>query len=419
MIELKGKYNNCKVYTDNIDNETISQLINLLNQEFIKDNTIRIMPDCHAGKGCVIGTTMTIKDKIVPNLVGVDIGCGMSAIKLKEKEIDYTKLDEIIHKYVPSGCNIHKEIKQNFDELDKVIAPINKNNALKSIGTLGGGNHFIECDIDNDNNLWLVVHTGSRHLGIEVCDYYQNLAYEHLKNKINGGDLNTKKRELISKYKQTGRKKEISSALRKLDEDYRAIFPNVPKELAYVEEEDMKKYLHDMNIVQKYAKKNREVIVNNIVKNMNLTIVESFDTIHNYIDIDNMILRKGSISAQAGEKVIIPMNMRDGSLICIGKGNPDWNYSAPHGAGRILSRSKAKNVIDFKDFEESMRGIYTTSVALSTIDESPFVYKPMNEIIKNIKETVDIVSCIKPVYNYKAKDDINYVKNKEDIDLSL
>lgn len=419
MIELKGKYNNCKVYTDNIDNETISQLINLLNQEFIKDNTIRIMPDCHAGKGCVIGTTMTIKDKIVPNLVGVDIGCGMSAIKLKEKEIDYTKLDEIIHKYVPSGCNIHKEIKQNFDELDKVIAPINKNNALKSIGTLGGGNHFIECDIDNDNNLWLVVHTGSRHLGIEVCDYYQNLAYEHLKNKINGGDLNTKKRELISKYKQTGREKEISSALRKLDEDYRAIFPNVPKELAYVEEEDMKKYLHDMNIVQKYAKKNREVIVNNIVKNMNLTIVESFDTIHNYIDIDNMILRKGSISAQAGEKVIIPMNMRDGSLICIGKGNPDWNYSAPHGAGRILSRSKAKNVIDFKDFEESMRGIYTTSVALSTIDESPFVYKPMNEIIKNIKETVDIVSCIKPVYNYKAKDDINYVKNKEDIDLSL
>ena len=419
MIELKGKYNNCKVYTDNIDNETISQLINLLNQEFIKDNTIRIMPDCHAGKGCVIGTTMTIKDKIVPNLVGVDIGCGMSAIKLKEKEIDYTKLDEIIHKYVPSGCNIHKEIKQNFDELDKVIAPINKNNALKSIGTLGGGNHFIECDIDNDNNLWLVVHTGSRHLGIEVCDYYQNLAYEHLKNKINGGDLNTKKRELISKYKQTGREKEISSALRKLDEDYREIFPNVPKELAYVEEEDMKKYLHDMNIVQKYAKKNREVIVNNIVKNMNLTIVESFDTIHNYIDIDNMILRKGSISAQAGEKVIIPMNMRDGSLICMGKGNSDWNYSAPHGAGRILSRSKAKNIIDFKDFEESMRGIYTTSVALSTIDESPFVYKPMNEIIKNIKETVDIVSCIKPVYNYKAKDDINYVKNKEDIDLSL
>lgn len=419
MIVLKGKYNNCKVYTDNIDNETISQLINLLNQEFIKDNTIRIMPDCHAGKGCVIGTTMTIKDKIVPNLVGVDIGCGMSAIKLKEKEIDYTKLDEIIHKYVPSGCNIHKEIKQNFDELDKVIAPINKNNALKSIGTLGGGKHFIECDIDNDNNLWLVVHTGSRHLGIEVCDYYQNLAYEHLKNKINGGDLNTKKRELISKYKQTGREKEISSALRKLDEDYREIFPNVPKELAYVEEEDMKKYLHDMNIVQKYAKKNREVIVNNIVKNMNLTIVESFDTIHNYIDIDNMILRKGSISAQAGEKVIIPMNMRDGSLICIGKGNPDWNYSAPHGAGRILSRSKAKNVIDFKDFEESMRGIYTTSVAPSTIDESPFVYKPMNEIIKNIKETVNIVSCIKPVYNYKAKDDINYVKNKEDIDLSL
>lgn len=412
MIELKGKYNSAKVFTDNIDNETISQLINLLNQEFVKDNQIRIMPDTHAGKGCVIGTTMTIKDKIVPNLVGCDIGCGMSAIKLKEKEINYIKLDEIIHKYVPSGCNIHNEIKQNFNELNDIIAPININNALKSIGTLGGGNHFIECDKDNEENLWLVIHTGSRHLGIEVCEYYQNLAYERLKEKENGGSLKDKSLLLIKEYKKQGRQKEIQTALKKLANDYIKNKPRIPKELAYLEGNDMQNYLHDMSIVQKYAKKNREIIADSIINNMRLTVIENFDTIHNYIDIDNMILRKGSISAQNGEKVIIPMNMRDGSLICIGKGNPDWNYSAPHGAGRILSRSKAKQVIDFNDFKESMKGIYTTSVALSTIDESPFVYKPMEEIMDNIKDTVEVIKCIKPLYNYKAKDDNEYSQSK-------
>ena len=319
----------------------------------MKDNQIRIMPDTHAGKGCVVGTTMTIKDKIVPNLVGCDIGCGMSAIKLKEKEINYTELDEIIHKYVQRECNIHNEIKQNFNELNNIIAPININNALKSIGTLGGGNHFIECDKDNEENLWLVIHTGSRHLGIEVCEYYQNLAYERLKEKENGGSLKDKNSSLMKEHKKQGRQKEIQTALKKLANDYIKNKPRIPKELACLEGNDMQNYLHDMSIVQKYAKKNREIIADSIIKNMRLTVIENFDTIHNYIDIDNMILRKGSISAQNGEKVIIPMNMRDGSLICIGKGNPDWNYSAPHGAGRILSRSKAKQVIDFNDFKET------------------------------------------------------------------
>ena len=303
-------------------------------------------------------------------------------------------------------------MEQVLSTIEIISKHININNALKSIGTLGGGNHFIECDKDNEGNLWLVIHTGSRHLGIEVCEYYQNLAYERLKEKENGGSLKDKSLLLIKEYKKQGRQKEIQTALKKLANDYVKNKPRIPKELAYLEGNDMQNYLHDMSIVQKYAKKNREIIADSIIKKMRLTVIDNFDTIHNYIDIDNMILRKGSISAQNGEKVIIPMNMRDGSLICIGKGNPDWNYSAPHGAGRILSRSKAKQVIDFNDFKESMKGIYTTSVVLSTIDESPFVYKPMEEIMDNIKDTVEIIKCIKPLYNYKAKDDNEYSQSK-------
>lgn len=352
MIELQGKYNKCKVFTNNIDNETISQLINLLNQEFVKDSQIRIMPDTHAGKGCVIGTTITITDKIVPNLVGVDIGCGMLAIKLKDKNIDLPNLDSVIRKYVPSGFNIHDSAIADSHAAD-IIAPVDVDKAYKSLGTLGGGNHFIEVDIDKDGNYWLVIHTGSRHLGIEVCDYYQNLAYENLKLKEhNGKTLNELTKELVRTYTNAGRQKEISNALAKL------------------------------------------------------TPIESFDTIHNYIDTDNMILRKGSISAQAGERVIIPLNMRDGSLICTGKGNPDWNYSAPHGAGRILSRSKAKDTVSMDAYRESMKGIYTTSVSTGTIDESPFAYKPAEEIIENIKDAVEIIDVIKPIYNFKASENM-------------
>lgn len=391
MIELKAKFNNAKVFTDNIDAETISQIMLLLNQEFAKDNKIRIMPDTHAGSGCVIGTTMTIKDKIVPNLVGVDIGCGMHAVKLKEKEIDLSALDEVIEKYIPSGANIHELMVSPYD-LDDIIAPIDKERARRSIGTLGGGNHFIEVNRDSEGYLWLVIHTGSRHLGIEICKHYQDLAYKTLKGR---GDV---VKDVIEKLKAEGRQREIESAIKTIKEKEITI----PKDLCYLEGDNFKNYIHDMNLAQKYALTNRMHIADEIMRLLLLHEEERFDTIHNYIDIDNMILRKGAISAQAGEKVIIPMNMRDGSLICVGKGNPDWNYSAPHGAGRVMSRSKAKETINMHDFKESMKDIYSTSVVESTIDEAPMVYKPMDEIIANIKDTVEVIDIIKPIYNFKA-----------------
>lgn len=402
MLELKGKYNSCKVFTDNIDSATISQLTNLLNQEFVSDSHVRIMSDCHSGKGCVIGTTMTITNKIVPNLVGVDIGCGMRAVKLANKHLDLPNLDSVIHKYVPAGFEIHEEAIATSGVAD-ILASVNVDRAFKSLGTLGGGNHFIEVDIDKNGDYWLVIHTGSRHLGIEVCDYYQNLAYENLKLKAhNGKTIKDLTKELVAEYTNAGRKKEISKALTKLRSDYKATHVTVPFELAYLEGQAMQDYLHDMKLAQEHAKINRETIAKQILKYAKLTEVESLDTIHNYIDVDNMILRKGSISAQSGEKVIIPMNMRDGSLICVGKGNEDWNYSAPHGAGRILSRSKAKDTISMAEYQESMKGIYTTSVNMGTIDESPMAYKPIEEIMKNIEDTVEIVDVIKPVYNFKA-----------------
>lgn len=393
MIEIPGKWNTAKVFTDNIDSETIGQIMLLCNQEFVKDSNIRIMPDTHAGAGCVIGTTMTITDKVVPNLVGVDIGCGMFAVKLDESDIDFAKLDEVIHNYVPSGFDIHPHAiaKSNAN---KIIAPIDVDRAFKSLGSLGGGNHFIEVDRDANDKLWLVVHTGSRHLGIEVCKHYQNLAY----NKIKSSDISVKINETIAKLKAEGKQCDIENTIKIL----RMQEPSIPKDLCYVSNSDFQNYIHDMGLAQEHAKINRETIVNTIVSKMNWHIVDSMDTIHNYIDIDNMILRKGSVSAQKDEKLIIPMNMRDGSLICVGKGNPDWNYSAPHGAGRIMSRSQAKSLIDINEFADSMSGIYTTCVSEATMDEAPMVYKPMDEIIENVKDTVDIVDIIKPIYNFKA-----------------
>ena len=410
MFELSGKYNTCKIFTDNCDNETISQLTDLLNQESVKGSKIRIMPDTHAGKGCVIGTTMTLQDKVIPNLVGVDIGCGMLAIKLKEKEIDLKLLDEVINKYVPAGFEIHESpVSRSF--ADKIIAPVDVDKAFKSLSSLGGGNHFLEIDRDSRGNLWLVVHTGSRHLGIEVCEYYQNRAYEKLQESAKGGSLKQLINSTISELKTAHREKEISKQIEKIKADYeRENNTKVPRELAYLTGQDFDDYIHDMQLTQQHAAINRKCIADTIITKMDLHPVSKdccydedyFDTIHNYIDCDNMILRKGSVSAELGERLIIPMNMRDGSLICIGKGNPDWNYSAPHGAGRIMSRSQAKDKVNLDDFEESMKGIYSTSVCASTIDESPFVYKPMQEIMDNIKDTVEIVDIIKPIYNFKA-----------------
>lgn len=410
MLELRGKYNTCKVFTDNIENAAIGQLTALLNQESVANSKIRIMPDCHSGAGCVIGTTMTLTDKVVPNLVGVDIGCGMLAIKLKEKRVDLTKLDSVIRKYIPSGGSVHEETREDYTSLrvDNLRcfgkAKIRPDLAYKSVGTLGGGNHFIELDKDSNGDLWLVIHTGSRHLGIEVCNYYQDLAYIKIKDAYNNGSKKEKIDKVINKLKAEGKQREISKELEKFNKSYREEKPPISHELAYVQGEDFDDYIHDMDLVQKHAVCNRAEIARVILKYAKLHEVERFETIHNYIDTKNMILRKGSVSAQAGELLLIPMNMRDGSLLCRGKGNPDWNYSAPHGAGRLMSRSEAKQSISMSEFKKTMSdaGIYSTSVNKSTIDESPMAYKPMQEIIDNIGDTVEIVNIIKPVYNFKA-----------------
>lgn len=391
MIELRGKYNDCKIFTDNVDNVTIGQIIELLNQESMKESVIRIMPDCHAGKGCVIGTTMTLKDKVIPNLVGVDIGCGMLAVKMNTKEIDFEVLDKGIREQIPAGFNI-RDKGYKWEALDKIKAPFNRDRAEKSVGTLGGGNHFIEVDRDTDGYLWLVVHTGSRHLGVEVCDYYQELAYNRLKT-----NKEIERSKIIEEAKRTGKMNEIEFRLQELREK---LLP--PYDLAFVEGADFEDYLSDMGVVQEYAAFNRRVIVNKIGQLLGVEFIEAIETIHNYIDLQNMILRKGSVSAEFDEKLIIPMNMRDGSLICRGKGNIDWNYSAPHGAGRIMSRGEAKEKVNMEEYKEAMAGIYTTSVCASTIDESPMVYKPMEEIMRNVADTVDIIEVIKPVYNFKA-----------------
>lgn len=393
MFTLTGKYNSAAVYTDNCDSETCSQLMQLLNQEFVTGSSIKIMPDTHAGTGCVIGTTMTITDKVVPNLVGVDIGCGMLAVKLSDKDINLDALDCVITNEIPSGFSIHDE-PTVFSLLDDLVATVDFNRAFCSLGTLGGGNHFIEVDKDSNGDLWLVIHTGSRHLGVEVCKYYQNIAVkecyaESTSDKIQG---------IISSLKAEGRQTEIEHAIK----DFKATYNYIPKDLCYVSGESFDNYIHDMKITQEYATLNRMLIMQHICNSMNFTIVEYFSTIHNYIDIDSMILRKGSISAEAGETVIIPMNMRDGTLLCRGKGNPDWNYSAPHGAGRIMSRSQAKEAIPMEYFIDSMKDVYSTSVCESTIDESPFAYKPMDEIMSNIKDTVEVIDVLKPIYNFKA-----------------
>lgn len=398
MIELRGKYNTAKVFTDVVEETAISQIINMLNQEFIKDSNVRIMSDCHAGAGCTIGTTMTITDKIVPNLVGVDVGCGMETIQLKEKHIELQKLDKLIYNKIPSGFNIREKEHRYLEQVDlsklHCYHCININRAEKSLGTLGGGNHFIEANKDEDGNIYIVVHSGSRHLGLEIAKYYQEAGYEAL-NSVSKQDVDA----LVARLKIEGRQKEINKELKKLKANTKS---SIPKALAYVQGKLFDEYIHDMKIAQQYAMLNRQAMMDEIIKGMRLHVVDQFTTIHNYIDTKNMILRKGAVSAQQGEKLLIPINMRDGSLICIGKGNPDWNYSAPHGAGRLLSRSKAKESFTVSQFKKEMQGIYTTSVNQSTLDESPMAYKSMDDIVNNIGDTVDIVKVIKPIYNFKA-----------------
>lgn len=398
IYEVIGKFNTAKVFTNIIEPEAIEQIRTLCNQEFVQGSRIRIMPDVHSGAGCTIGTTMTITDKVVPNLVGVDIGCGMETVRLVQKELDLEKLDRLIYEKIPSGMNIRKTPHKLLEEIDlnqlRGVGHFKMDRAMRSIGTLGGGNHFIEAAKDGEGNIYLVVHSGSRHLGLEVANYYQKKGYAAL-NKTSNVDVVT----LIEKLKAEGREQEINTTLKAIKKQ---ILTDIPQALAYVSEKLFDDYIHDMKIIQKFAVLNRKAMMDEILQGMDLEVAEEFTTIHNYIDTDMMILRKGAVSAKKGEKLLIPINMRDGSLICIGKGNPDWNYSAPHGAGRLMSRTKAKKVFDMKKFKEEMVGIYTTSVNKDTLDECPMAYKPMKEIINNIGDTVEILTRIIPIYNFKA-----------------
>lgn len=398
MIILNGKYNYAKVFTEIIDDGAIAQIIELCNQPISENSSIRIMPDVHAGAGCTIGTTMTVSDKIVPNLVGVDIGCGMETIRLKEKHIEVQKLDKLIYEKIPSGFEIRRKTHRYIEKIDlaklycyKYIDPLR---AEMSIGTLGGGNHFIEADKGSDGSIYIVIHSGSRHLGVETAKYYQNEAYRRLNNSSEK-EVN----ELIERLKAEGKEKQIQSEIKKLTSTKHT---SVPKHLAYCEGELFEQYIHDMKIVQQFASLNRQAMMDEIIKGMGFHVTERFSTIHNYIDTDKMILRKGAVSAESGEKLLIPVNMRDGSLICTGKGNPDWNCSAPHGAGRLMSRSQAKESFTVSEFKKQMKGIYTTSVNQQTLDECPMAYKSIEDIVGNISDTVEINDIIKPIYNFKA-----------------
>lgn len=408
MLELKGKYNTAKIFTDVVDKKSIDQVKLLLDQEFVTGSKIRMMPDIHAGAGCTIGTTMTITNKIVPNLVGVDIGCGMHVTKLgvKEPDMDFEKLDRVIRKYIPAGFNVRESAHPyiEYTHINELYCYHTTNldiyRAKRSLGTLGGGNHFIEVDKDDEGYLYLVVHSGSRHLGVEVANYYQDWAYDSLKQ-----NFKNERRYLVDKLKAAGRECDISSELAKLKFD-------TPKDLCWIGGHLFDSYIHDMKIVQEYARWNRNAITDTICNHMgwypeifDFYTIDNFHTIHNYIDTDNMILRKGAVSAMDGEMLLIPINMRDGSLLCVGKGNPDWNYSAPHGAGRLFSRSAAKKEFSLKQYEESMADIYTTSVNFDTLDECPMAYKSMEDIVNNIGDTVDILKVIKPIYNFKAGED--------------
>lgn len=364
MVIIEGKHNTAIAYADELEKGAVGQLTALCNQPFVADSKIRIMPDAHAGAGCVVGTTMTITDKIVPNLVGVDISCGMETVRLVDARMDFQKLDTVIRKSVPSGFAIRKNAHRFSERIDlselSCAKAVQQLKAALSIGTLGGGNHFIEIARDETSNEhYLIVHTGSRHLGLQVAQHHQKLAGEERPE-------------------------------------------GVPFELAYLTGEKFDAYVADMKIMQTFADLNRKAIVDEILKGMKWKVAESFTTVHNYLDTESMVLRKGAVSAQKGEKLLIPMNMRDGSLLCEGLGNADWNYSAPHGAGRLFSRSEAKGRITLTQYKEAMSGIYSSCVSRNTIDESPMAYKPVEEILKHIGDTAKVLAVLKPLYNFKA-----------------
>lgn len=399
MFEIKGKVNTAICYATVVEDEAIEQIRRMCDYPMSEGSQIRIMPDVHYGKGCTIGTTMTISDKAVPNVVGVDIGCGMYTVNLGHQEIDFEKLDEVCHA-IPHGNDVWNERHMKFDltRLECYRQLKDSKRLERSIGTLGGGNHFIEIDVASDGTKYLVIHSGSRNLGTQVAGIYQQLAID-----LNKGiePYLEAREELIRTYKEQGRRGEIEAALKQLKWDKQAM--TIPMDLCFVYGKYLDQYLHDVEICQEFAFLNREKMAEIILKECGLTATDGFHTIHNYIDTKEMILRKGSIAAHKGEKVLIPINMRDGSVLAVGKGNPEWNYSAPHGAGRIMSRSKAKSTLSMEEYQETMKGIYTTSVTTATIDEAPMAYKSLEDIIDVIRDSVDIIEIMKPIYNFKSE----------------
>ena len=402
MIEIKGRFNTAVCYTQNLEDTAYAQIETVCNEKAFENSKIRIMPDVHAGKGCTIGTAMTITDKVVPNMVGVDIDCGMYTVDLGKADINLKQFDEAAHS-IPSGIEVWEGRQEKFD-LTTLRCYRNLKRAKRferSLGTLGGGNHFIEIDKDSDENKYLIIHSGSRNLGKQVAEFYQGIAAD-----LNLGkeEYFRKREEIIRTYKEQSRRNEIQATLTQLEKECKAKEPTMPRELCFLYGSFMDDYLHDIDICQQFARRNREKMAEILLEKTGLTACGAFHTIHNYIDIDEKILRKGAVSAKSGEKLLIPINMRDGSLICIGKGNADWNFSAPHGAGRLMSRTSAFERLTMEEYRAQMAGIYTTCINSSTLDESPMAYKSIDEITENIEPTAEIIAHIKPIYNFKASE---------------
>ncbi len=400
MLEIQGKVNTAICYATVIEDEAIEQIRRMCDYEMTENSKIRIMPDVHAGRGCTIGTTMTIHDKVVPNVVGVDIGCGMYTVELGKIEIDFARVDEAAH-FIPSGMDVWKGRLERFDltELRCYRELEHAKRLERSLGTLGGGNHFIEVDAAADGTKYLVIHSGSRNLGKQVAEFYQQRAIDLSAGKA---DYFEKREEIIRTYKEQGRRTEIQPALLALKQAWEEKKPTLPEDLCYLYGTYLQDYLHDVEICQRFAKRSRELMAEVLLQRTGMTALSAFHTIHNYIDTDEMILRKGAIAAHAGELVLIPINMRDGSVLARGRGNPEWNYSAPHGAGRLMSRTRARATLDLESYQKAMKGIYSTSVNEATLDEAPMAYKSLADILDVIRESVDVLEILKPIYNFKA-----------------
>ncbi len=402
MLEIRGKVNTAVCFATVIEEEAVEQIRRMCDYPIAEGSRIRIMPDVHAGKGCTVGTTMTITDKVVPNIVGVDLGCGMYTVDLGKQEVDLDKLDAACH-FIPSGWNVWEGRQERFDLTAlRCYRSLRDTRRLeRSLGTLGGGNHFIEVEAAGDGRRYLVIHSGSRNLGKQVAELYQQLAIQL--NRGIGGYLEARE-ELIRTYKAQGRRKEIQKALRQLKWEAEEKETTIPEDLCFLYGTYMEDYLHDVEICQAFARRNREKMAEIILEQTGLAGGEAFHTIHNYIDVEERILRKGAIAAHRGEKVLIPINMRDGSVLAVGRGNPDWNYSAPHGAGRLMSRTQARKTLSLEEYRREMAGVYTTSVSERTLDEAPMAYKALEDILDVIRDSVDVQEIMKPIYNFKASD---------------